>query len=143
MAKAKRKTITPAERSTPREEQFADLEDRRPPYFGEREPVAWELRAHLLPSLHTQNFMKGIQYVVERLEQAKGVRFVERFVGWQQRRRPQRDSAGAVAQDLWPPDGKPPPGMSTPRALQVLGDECQHRGIDVHPDTLRRVIDRR
>ena len=71
---------------------------------------------------------------------------------------PGRDRAKRMAREIWPPDGLPPPTMSTPEALRKLGDELQERGIAVthheptlrkgdipfvHLDTLRRAIGRR
>jgi hypothetical protein len=45
MAKAKRKSTTPA--PLPREQPYNEPEDiRRPPYFGEREPVVWAAEVH-------------------------------------------------------------------------------------------------
>jgi hypothetical protein len=81
-------------------------------------------------------FRKAISAVAESWERIEVRR-------WRQRRQPKRGPVKAVAKELWPPDGKPPLDMSTGRALQKLGDECERQGIDVHPDTLRRALGRR
>ena len=80
---------------------------------------------------YMQGVMEGIRFVVERF------RLDPKRARWR------RDSVTAVARDLWPSDGEPPPDVSTPEAVQQLGDECQRRGITASPDTLKRAIHRR
>ncbi len=80
MARAKRKFRTPAARSAPREEQYADPEEtRRPPHFGEREPTLHIVteKTRLLPSLFTQGVIDGIclalgERTVEKIEDRAG-----------------------------------------------------------------------
>jgi len=127
MAKRGRKYIT-------QEEQYAEPDDvRRPPYFGEREPVCHVITEpiHLQWALHASARLgEAVRVALGRWKQ-------------KQRRRWRSDPVQAVAKQQWPPDGIPPKTVSTPQALRRLEKALARRGIFVSSDTLRRVMGRR
>jgi hypothetical protein len=60
-----------------------------------------------------------------------------------QHRKPVLNEVTPVAKGMWPPDGKPPDGMSNNAALQKLGDKLQELGINASITSQLRAIGRR
>jgi hypothetical protein len=59
------------------------------------------------------------------------------------KRKSQQDPVHVVVEDIWGPAGLPA-DVSTPAAVQRLGNEMQHRQMRVpHQDTLKRALGRR
>jgi hypothetical protein len=75
---------------------------------------------------------------------AKRGRFVEDDSDLKRRKRKYaRDSAEAVAREIWP-QGLPPELMATAHAVQILAESMKTRGLHVpSPHTLERAIGRR
>jgi hypothetical protein len=97
---------------------------------SERTPVVHNLSIGWKQGLRTKLEVKGVV-----------ARVIERLL--KPRRKWRRDLVVAVAKEMWPPAGEPPPNMTTPDAERKLGDECENRGIIASPDTLKRAMNRR
>jgi hypothetical protein len=82
-------------------------------------------------------FVKKTEYIDQRAALSGQATPLKRRKRWR------AEAVEPVAKELWPPDGKPAETISTPDALQRLGDELQRRKIPASPTTQRRVIGRR